>query len=402
MKLPVYLDHHATTPVDPRVLEAMMPYLTMDFGNAASTAHPFGWRAKEAVEKAREQVAHLIGAEPKEIIFTSGATESNNLALKGAAQIYEDKGNHLVTAATEHKAVLDVCKYLSYQGKRITILEVDEKGRLALENLEQALSDETILISLMHANNEIGTIHPIETFGKIAHERGIIFHVDAAQSAGKIPIDVKKYHIDLLSLSAHKLYGPKGVGALYVRHQNPRVRLTPLMHGGGHEEGLRSGTLNVPAIVGFGKASEIAAEEMSRESHRLERLRDRLEQSLFKNIDQVYVNGDIESRLPHGLNMSFACVESENLIMAVNDELAVSSGSACTDGSVDTSHVLSALKLARDRAHTAIRFGLGRFNTEEEIDFAAARITEAVGKLRRLSPLWLESTGRDKIHRESR
>lgn len=402
MKLPVYLDHHATTPVDPRVLEAMLPYLTADFGNAASAGHPFGWRVKEAVEKAREEVARLIGAEPQEIVFTSGSTESNNLALKGAAQIYEDRGNHFVTAATEHKAVLDVFKYLSYQGKRVTILGVDEKGRLALEDLKQALSDETLLISLMHANNEIGTIHPIETIGEIAHERGIIFHVDAAQSAGKIPIDVEKFHIDLLSLSAHKLYGPKGVGALYVRRQNPRVRLTPLIHGGGHEEGLRSGTLNVPGIAGFGKACAIAAEEMPQESRRLEQLRDRLEQSLLKNLDQVYVNGDTENRLPHSLNMSFTCVESENLIMAVNDGLAISSGSACTDGSVDTSHVLSALGLAGDRAHTVIRFGLGRFNTEEEIDFAAARIREAVGKLRRLSPLWLESSGRDKVSHESR
>ena len=388
MKLPIYLDHHATTPVDPRVLEAMQPYWTQECGNPAS-GHVFGWKAKQAVEKARAQIAQLLaGAREEEIFFTSGATESNNTALKGAAERYAERGGHLITVATEHKAVLDVCHYLETRDFTVTYLPVDALGRLNLQDLEKAITDKTFLISVMHANNEVGVIHPLAEIGRIAKEREILFHVDAAQSAGKIPLNVEAWGIDLLSLSAHKLYGPKGVGVLYVRQNKPHVRLSPLLHGGGHEHGLRSGTLNVPGIVGLGKACEIAGAEMPEESRCVRALRDRLEKGLKQNLDRIYVNGDAENRLPHNLNISFAYVESESLLMAINESIAVSSGSACTDGSADTSHVLKALRVPPERLHTALRFGIGRFNTAEEIDFVIQKVTETVRKLRAMSPLY--------------
>jgi len=387
MKRPIYLDHHATTPIDPRVLEAMQPYLTSEFGNAAS-GHVFGWHAQKAVEKARTQTADLIGSEAKEIIFTSGATESNNTAIKGVIELYREKGDHIVTVATEHKAVLDVCKYLETQGKRVTYLPVDKKGHLDLTRLEEVLDARTVLISVMHANNEIGVIHPIAAIGKLAKERNILFHVDAAQTAGKIPLDVEASGIDLLSLSAHKFYGPKGTGALYVRNKNPHVRVAPLLHGGGHERGMRSGTLNVAALVGLGKAAEIAKAEMAEESRKLRVLRDRLKQGFLENLDQIAINGDLDCGLPHNLNISFAYVDSESLLMAINEEIAVSSGSACTEGNADTSHVLKALGLKGEWLHTAIRFGIGRFNTAEEIDFTVKRISAVIKQLRALSPLY--------------
>jgi len=387
MKTPIYLDNHATTPMDPRVLEAMLPYFTEHFGNAASRNHSFGWAAEQAVEKARKQIADLIGANPKEIIFTSGATESNNLAIKGVAEMYAEKGNHIITAATEHKAVLDTCKKLEKQGCQVTYLALHEDGLIDLEKLRAAITDKTILVSLMYANNEIGVVQPVAEIGKICKEKGVLFHSDGVQAVGKIPVDVIKDGIDLLALTAHKLYGPKGVGALYVRRKNPRVQITAQMDGGGHERGMRSGTMNVPAIVGFGKAAELCRLEMGEESRRLQFLRDKLRAKLERELDEVFINGNMEHRLPHNLNMSFAYVEGESLLMGIND-IAVSSGSACTSATLEPSYVLKALGVGDDLAHTSIRFGLGRFTTEEEVDYAADRMIDTVRKLRELSPLY--------------
>ena len=392
-QLPIYMDNHATTPVDPRVLDAMLPYFKERFGNAASRNHEFGWKAEEAVENARSQVARLIGASPKEIVFTSGATESINLALKGAAEAYRDKGRHITTLVTEHKAVLDTCKRLEKYGYQVTYLGVGRDGLVDPDGIARAISPSTILISVLHANNEIGVLQPIAEIAKIARSRNVIFHVDAAQSVGKIPIDVEKLGIDLLSISAHKIYGPKGVGAIYVRRKNPRVQLTPLIDGGGHERGLRSGTLNVPGIVGLGKACEICEHEMADESERLSRLRDRLRDTVTSCLDGVAINGSMSHRLPNNLNMSFAGVEGEALLMGIHD-VAVSSGSACTSASLEPSHVLRAIGVDDDLAHSSIRFGLGRFNTEEEVDFVAARVVETVRKLRELAPAYESSKSR--------
>jgi cysteine desulfurase len=386
-KLPVYLDNHATTAVDPRVLEAMLPYFTEKFGNAASRSHEFGWKAEDAVENARGQIARLIQASPREIIFTSGATESNNLAIKGVAEAYRDKRNHIVTQATEHKAVLDTCKRLETSGCEVTYLPVGRDGRIDLGSLRAAITPKTVLISIMYANNEIGVIQPIEEIGKIAKEKKVLFHVDAAQAVGRIPVDVQKDGIDLLSISAHKIYGPKGVGALYVRRKNPRVDLHAMMDGGGHERGMRSGTLNVPGIVAQGKACELCQKEMTEESERLRRLRDRLKDAIASGLDGTSINGSMEQRLPNNLNVSFAGVEGDALLMGVND-VAVSSGSACTSATLEPSYVLRALGVPDELAHSSIRFGLGRFNTEEEIDYAAARVIETVKRLRELSPLY--------------
>jgi len=387
MKTPIYMDNHATTPLDPRVLDAMMPYLTDRFGNAASRNHSFGWEAEEAVERARKQIADLAGAGPKEIVFTSGATESNNLAIKGVAEMYAEKGDHIITAATEHKAVLDTCKRLEKRGCRITWLGVGPDGLIDLDALASAITDRTILISIMYANNEIGVIQPVREIGRIAKERGVLFHCDATQAVGKAPVNVIEDGIDLMSISAHKMYGPKGVGALYVRRKNPRVQLTAQMDGGGHERGMRSGTLNVPGIVGLGEACAICQREMAEESARLRALRDRLKSLIEAGLDEVYVNGSMEHRLPNNLNMSFAYVEGESLLMGMKD-VAVSSGSACTSATLEPSYVLKALGVGEDLAHTSIRFGLGRFNTEEEVDYVAARVIEVVTKLRELSPLY--------------
>jgi len=389
VKLPIYMDYHATTPIDPRVLETMMPALTDEFGNAASRNHSFGWKAEHAVEEARSKIAKLIGSEdPKEIIFTSGATESNNLALKGVAEMYREKGDHLITMAIEHKAVLDTCKTLERKGFRVTTLPVNREGLIDLNELRNAITDKTILISIMMANNEIGVIQEIGEIGKLAKQKGVIFHTDASQAAGKIEIDVEKLGVDLLSLSAHKMYGPKGVGALYVRKKNPRVRLVPQMDGGGHERGMRSGTLNVPGIVGLGRACEIAGAEMKEESKRLFSLRERLREGLLRELDEIYVNGSLKNRLPNNLNISFAYVEGESLLMGINEEIAVSSGSACTSATLEPSYVLKALGVGEDLAHTSIRFGLGRFNTEEEVDYVIKRMVETVRRLRELSPLY--------------
>lgn len=387
MSKPIYFDNHATTPVDPRVLEAMLPYFTENFGNAASRNHAYGWVAEDAVEKGRKQIASLIGANSKEIVFTSGATESNNLAIKGVAEMYAEKGNHIITAATEHKAVLDTCKHLEKKGCRITYLPLKGDGLVDLDMLRDAITDKTILISIMYANNEIGVIQPVKEIGKIAKERGVLFHSDAVQACGKIPVNVIEDGIDLLSITGHKLYGPKGVGALYVRRKNPRVQLTAQMDGGGHERGMRSGTLNVPGIVGLGAACEIAQREMPAESARLRALRDRLRAKLEANLEETYINGTMEHRLPNNLNMSFAYVEGESLLMGIND-IAVSSGSACTSATLEPSYVLKALGLGDDLAHTSIRFGLGRFNTEAEVDYVAQKMIDVVNKLRELSPLW--------------
>lgn len=387
LKFPIYLDNHATTPMDPRVLEAMMPYFVENFGNAASRNHSFGWVAEEAVEKARKQVAELIGATAKEIVFTSGATESNNLAIKGVAEMYAQKGNHIITAATEHKAVLDTCKRLEKHGCRVTYLPVQADGLIDLEMLKEAITDKTILVSIMYGNNEIGTIQDIPAIGKICHERGVLLHTDATQAVGKIPVNVISDNIDLLSLSAHKMYGPKGVGALYVRRKNPRVQLTAQMDGGGHERGMRSGTLNVPGIVGLGKAADLCSQMMPEESARHGALRDRLKDKLLAELDEVYINGTMERRLPHNLNISFAYVEGESLLMGIND-IAVSSGSACTSATLEPSYVLKALGAGDDLAHSSIRFGIGRFTTEEEIDYTAAKVIDVVKKLRELSPLY--------------
>jgi cysteine desulfurase len=387
VKLPIYMDNHATTPLDPRVLEAMMPYLTGTFGNAASRNHSFGWEAEAAVERAREQVAKLVGATAKEIIFTSGATESNNLALKGIAEMYRERGNHIITQVTEHKAVLDTCKRLEKSGIRVTYLPVKADGLIDLEDLKRAIDDKTILVSIMFANNEIGVVQPVAEIGKLCRERGVLFHTDGVQAAGKIPIDVNAMNIDVLSLSSHKVYGPKGVGALYVRRRNPRVQISEQINGGGHERGMRSGTLNVPGIVGMGKAFEIAREEMTAEGERLKKLRDKLKSKLENSLDFVHVNGSMEHRLPNNLNMSFVYVEGESLLMGIND-VAVSSGSACTSATLEPSYVLKALGLGDDVAHSSIRFGLGRFNSEAEVDYVSDKVIDIVKKLRELSPLY--------------
>ena len=387
MKTPIYFDNHATTPTDPRVVDAMLPYFTQKFGNAASRNHSFGWEAEKAVDNARKQIADLIGATTKEIVFTSGATESDNLAIKGVAEMYAEKGNHIITAATEHKAVLDTCKKLEKHGYRVTYLPVKADGLVDLDMLREAITDKTILITLMYANNEIGVIQPVKEIGKIAHEKGVLFHTDGVQAVGKVPVNVIQDNIDLMSMSAHKIYGPKGVGALYVRRKSPRVQITAQMDGGGHERGMRSGTLNVPGIVGMGEACGICQQEMPEESKRLRHLRDKLRSTFERELDEVFINGSMEHRLPHNLNMSFAYVEGESLLMGIND-VAVSSGSACTSATLEPSYVLKALGVGDDLAHTSIRFGLGRFNTEEEVDYVAGRVIEVVRKLRELSPLY--------------
>jgi cysteine desulfurase len=385
---PIYLDNHATTPVDPRVLDTMLPYFSKSFGNAASKSHAFGWEAEAAIDQAREQVANLIGAaSAREIIFTSGATESDNLAIKGVAQAYRHKGDHLVTSATEHKAVLDSCKVLEQQGFHVTYLPVTAGGFVEMSRLQGALTDKTILISIMAANNEIGTIQPVMEIGRIAKEKGILFHCDATQAVGKIPLDVEKMGIDLLSLTAHKMYGPKGVGALYVRSSKPRVKITPLMDGGGHERGMRSGTLNVPGIVGLGRACEVSKAEMGAEGERLTALRERLKRALLDRLDDVCINGDPVKRLPGNLNMSFAYIEGESLMMGLK-EIAVSTGSACTSASLEPSYVLKAIGLEDSLAHASIRFGIGRFNTGDEIDYTVERVVEEVLRLREISPVY--------------
>jgi cysteine desulfurase len=373
--------------VDPRVLETMLPYFTEYFGNAASRNHSFGWAAEEAVEKARKQLADLIGASAKEIVITSGATESNNLALKGAAEMYAQKGNHFITAATEHKAVLDTCKRLEKRGCRVTYLPVRQDGLIDLDQLRDAITDQTVVVSIMYGNNEIGTIQPIREIGKICREKGVLLHTDATQAVGKIPVSVIDDNIDLMSFTAHKMYGPKGVGALYVRRKNPRVQLTAQMDGGGHERGFRSGTLNVPGIAGFGKAAELCRESLPEEMARMSGMRDRLKKTIMAELDEVYINGSVEHRLPHNLNISFAYVEGESLLMGIND-IAVSSGSACTSATLEPSYVLKALGAGDELAHSSIRFGVGRFNTEEEIDYTAHKVIDVVRKLRELSPLY--------------
>jgi len=387
MKLPIYMDYHATTPVDPRVVEAMMPFFTQHFGNPASRNHAFGWEAEEAVDLARKQVADLIGATAKEVIFTSGATEANNLAIKGVAEMYREKGNHIITCVTEHKAVIDTCKKLEKQGARVTYLPVQKDGRIDLGQLREAITDKTVLITIMTANNEIGVLQPVAEIGALAKEKGVLFHTDAVQAAGKVPFDVNAMKADLVSVSAHKMYGPKGVGALYVRRRNPRVLLAEQINGGGHERGMRSGTLNVTGIVGFGKAAALAKAEMATESERLRALRDKLNAALHQNLDEIYVNGSMEHRLPHSLNISFAYVEGESLLMGIND-VAVSSGSACTSASLEPSYVLKALGAGDDLAHSSIRFGLGRWTTEEEVNYVVDKLTNVVRRLREMSPLY--------------
>ena len=387
VKLPIYMDNHATTPMDPRVLEEMLPYFQEKFGNAASRNHSFGWVAEEGVETARERIAKLVGATAKEIIFTSGATESDNLAIKGVADMYREKGNHIITAVTEHKAVLDPSKRLEKHGYRVTYLPVQKDGLIDLDELKRAMDDKTILVTIMAAHNEIGVLEPVAEIGKLCHERGVIFHSDATQAIGKIPVDVNKQNIDMMSISAHKMYGPKGIGALYVRRKNPRVQVSALIDGGGHERGMRSGTLNVPGIVGLGKACAIAQEEMLHESCRLAGLRNRLRDRITGKLDEVYINGSTEHRLPGNLNLSFAYVEGESLLMGIND-IAVSSGSACTSATLEPSYVLKALGTGDDLAHSSIRFGIGRFNTESEVDYVAERVIETVERLRELSPLY--------------
>jgi cysteine desulfurase len=387
VKLPIYMDNHATTRTDPRVVEEMLPYFTEKFGNAASRNHEFGWVAEQAVEQARERIAKLIGATSKEIIFTSGATESNNLALKGVAEMYKEKGNHIITQAIEHKAVLDTCKRLEKYGFRVTYLPVQKDGRIDLDDLKRAMDDKTILVTIMTANNEIGALQPIREIGALCHERGVLFHTDAVQAIGKVPFNVIQDNVDLASLTAHKLYGPKGVGALYVRRKNPRVQLVAQIDGGGHERGMRSGTLNVPGIVGFGKACALASEGMAEEAVKLSALRDRLKDAIMGQLDEVYINGSVEHRLPGNLNISFAYVEGESLLMGIND-IAVSSGSACTSATLEPSYVLKALGAGDDLAHSSIRFGIGRFNTQAEVDYVAARVIDTVKRLRELSPLY--------------
>jgi cysteine desulfurase len=386
VQLPIYMDNNATTRTDPRVVEAMLPYFTERYGNAASRHHSFGRAASEAVEEARQHVATLIGATPREIVFTSGATESDNLAVKGIAAMYRNKGDHIVTVATEHHAVLDPCRRLERDGFRVTFLPVDRYGRVTAEQVAEALSDRSILVSVMVANNEVGTLQPIAAIGRLCKQRGIIFHTDAVQAAGKVPLDVEEMKIDLLSLSAHKMYGPKGVGALYVRSRNPRVRPEPLFDGGGHERGLRSGTLPVPNLVGFGVACRLCLQEMDQEARRLTELRERLRAGLMQRLDQVFLNGHPTKRLPGNLNLSFACVQGEALLMAIRN-VAVSSGSACTSANLEPSYVLKAMGISDDPARSSIRFGLGRFNTEEEVDYVIGEATRAVKELRALSPI---------------
>lgn len=387
MKLPIYMDYNATTPVDPRVLEAMLPYFQDRFGNAASRSHAFGWQAEEAVELARGQIAQAVGATAKEIIWTSGATESNNIAVKGVAAMYRDKGNHIITQETEHKAVIDPCKYLEQHGYEVTFLKPDRYGTVHPEQVVEAITDKTILASIMHGNNEIGTIQPIKEIGRLCKEKGVLFHTDACQTFAKMPIDVDECGIDLLSCSGHKIYGPKGIGALYVRRRNPRVRCEPVLHGGGHERGMRSGTLNVPAIVGMGTAAELCVHNQAEEIRRVAALRDRLKDGLFARLDQIYLNGHPTQRIPNNLNISFLYVEGESLMMGFND-IAVSSGSACTSASLEPSYVLKALGVGDDLAHSSIRFSVGRFTTEEEVDYAVERVSSAVEKLRAMSPLY--------------
>lgn len=387
MKLPIYLDNHSTTPCDPRVLEMMLPYFTEKFGNAASRNHSFGWEAEEAVEVARKQIAHLIHADPKELIFTSGATESDNLALQGVVEMYREKGNHIITGSTEHRAVIDTAKYLEKKGIKVTFLPVDKAGMVSPEDVRNAITDQTILISIMMANNEIGTINPVAAIGKVAKEKGVLFHCDATQGVGKIPVNVQEMGIDLMSFTGHKIYGPKGVGALYVRRKAPRVRLEAMMYGGGHERGMRSGTLPVPLIVGFGKACELCEQEMSTESVRMAKMRDRLQEGIMNRMDEVYLNGHPTERLPNNLNISFAYVEGEALLMGVK-EIALSSGSACTSATLEPSYVLRALGVGSDLAHSSIRFGLGRFNTDEEVEYTIDRMIKAVTHLREMSPLY--------------
>lgn len=384
---PIYFDNHATTPMDPRVLEAMLPYFTRVFGNAASRNHGFGWEAEAAVEKGRGQVAGLIGASPKEIVFTSGATESNNLAIKGAAHFYKDRGRHIVTSKIEHKAVIDSCRALEMEGFTVTYLSPDKDGLITRDAVAAALQPDTILVSIMAANNEIGTVNPLAEIGALCREKGVLFHTDAVQAAGKVPLDVEAMKIDLLSITAHKMYGPKGIGALYVRRK-PRVRLVPLIDGGGHERGLRSGTLNVPGIVGFGVACELAQKELPTESARLLEMRNRLLAKLKAGVPQIFVNGSMEHRLPGNLNVSFAYIEGESMLMAINKRVAVSSGSACTSASLEPSYVLRALGVGDDLAHSSLRFGLGRFNTDAEVDAVADLVVKAANRLRELSPLW--------------
>ena len=387
LKLPIYLDNNATTPMDPRVLEAMTPYFLEHFGNAASRNHPFGWEAEEAVDYAREQVAKLIGADAKEIIFTSGATEADNLAIKGVFEMYASKGNHIITVNTEHKAVLDTCKHLEKIGGEVTYMSVNPEGLIDLKELEAAIKPTTILIAIMYANNEVGVIMPVKEISAIAKKHGVLFFTDATQAVGKIPVDVIKDGIDLMAFSGHKMYGPKGVGALYVRRKNPRVKVTAQMDGGGHERGMRSGTLNVPGIVGFGKACELCRLDMAEDTQRISKLRDKLETELLK-VEEAYVNGSKEHRLPHVSNISFKYVEGEGLMMGFNKNIALSSGSACTSASLEPSYVLKALGLGDDLAHSSLRFGLGRFTTEEQIDYTIKAVTDTVLKLREMSPLW--------------
>ncbi len=387
LKFPIYLDHNATTPCDPRVVETMIPYFTQSFGNAASRNHPFGWQAEEAVDYAREQVAQLIGADPKEIIFTSGATEADNLALKGIVEMYASKGNHIITCNIEHKAVLDTCKHLEKEGAEVTYLKVKDNGLIDLQDLEAAFRPTTILVAIMYANNEVGTVMPMREISSMAKKRGVLVFSDATQAVGKIPVDVNKDGIDLMAFTAHKMYGPKGVGALYVRRKNPRVKVTAQIDGGGHERGMRSGTLNVPGIVGFGKACEIALQDMQEDNKRIIKLRNKLEIELLK-IEEAYLNGDKVHRLPHVTNISFKYVEGEGLMMGFNKEIALSSGSACTSASLEPSYVLKALGLGDDLAHSSLRFGLGRFTTEDQIDYTIEQVTRTVNKLREMSPLW--------------
>ncbi|HQW91533.1 MAG TPA: IscS subfamily cysteine desulfurase [Ferruginibacter sp.] len=387
LKLPIYLDNNATTPMDPRVLEAMTPYFLEHYGNAASRNHPFGWEAEEAVDYAREQVAKLIGADPKEIIFTSGATEGDNLGIKGVYEMYASKGNHIITATTEHKAVLDTCKHIEKIGGDVTYLQVNSEGLIDLKELEAAIKPTTILIAIMYANNEIGVVMPMKEISAIARKHGVLLFTDGTQAVGKIPVDVNKDGIDLMAFTAHKMYGPKGVGALYVRRKNPRVKVTAQMDGGGHERGMRSGTLNVPGIVGFGKACELCMLDMEEDTKRISKMRDHLETELLK-LEEAYVNGSREHRLPHVANISFKHVEGEGLLMGFNKNIALSSGSACTSASLEPSYVLKALGLGDDLAHSSLRFGLGRFTTDEQIEYTIKAISETVLKLREMSPLW--------------
>ena len=387
LKFPIYLDNNATTPCDPRVVEAMLPYFTDHFGNAASRNHSFGWSAEEGVDYAREQVAKLIGADPKEIIFTSGATEGDNLAIKGVYEMYASKGNHIITCVTEHKAVLDTCKHIEKQGGEVTYLPVNPEGLIDLKELEAAIKPTTILIAIMYANNEVGVIQPVREISALARKNGVLFFTDATQAVGKVPVDVNKDGIDLMAFSAHKMYGPKGVGALYVRRKNPRVKVTAQMDGGGHERGMRSGTLNVPGIVGLGKACELCMTDMEADTKRISALRDKLENALTQ-IEESYVNGSKEHRLPHVSNISFKYVEGEGLMMGFNKNIALSSGSACTSASLEPSYVLKALGLGDDLAHSSLRFGLGRFTTEEQVDYTIKAVTDTVNKLREMSPLW--------------